>query len=448
MPQCAVPWGEGELLLELPEHWSISHVAAPSVPPAAPDWSDRMAKSLTRPEGAPALPELLKGLGPQGRICIVVEDLTRHSPLCEILPIIGREITHAGIGDDRVEVLLATGMHPAMTAEQVAEKIGPWADRFAWRCNDASDADDHVRIGDVPEPEGSGRVPICIDRRCMEADLRIVVTSVSPHLQAGFGGGAKMLAIGMASLETISRLHNSGLPKRAGTVMVGQDGATNVMRRMIDAAGELVDACDGRTFAVQYVLDENDLPSAMAAGDLRSGQQMLAKQCAAAAGIVVDAPADILITNAWPRDYDLWQSFKCIPNTASAVRPNGVIIVLARCPAGMNMDEIRCPVSPTWIRRILRWIGVKGVVSMARRFIQGAHPEALFFIQIAAETLYRNPILMVAPEILRRGQKFPGLPMYADVAEAIEAAERLLGSGSRRVAIFTSGGASYPVLQA
>jgi hypothetical protein len=161
---------------------------------------------------------------------------------------------------------------------------------------------------------------------------------------------------------------------------------------------------------------------------------------------VVDAPADILITNASPRDYDMWQSFKCIANTCQAVRPNGVICVLARCPAGLNMGRIRWPISPVWTRRLIRWIGPKGIVSMARRMMPGVHAEAHFFIQLATDTIYRNPILVYAPEIVRRGQKFPGLPLYGDLDTMLADADRLLGDGSRRVILFPAGGASYPII--
>lgn len=446
MPQCTIPWGNGELDLPLPEDWTLAQTATPAVPPAPSDWTDRLGTCLTKPEGAPPLAEVLGQLGDHGRVVLVVEDMTRHSPLVEILGVVVRELEHARIDDKRIEILFATGMHPAMTAEEVAAKIGPWAERFAWRCNDARADDAHVEVGDVAEFGRATRLPILIDRRCATADLRIVVTSVSPHLQAGFGGGAKMLAPGCAALDTISRLHWSGLPAEENAVLVGMEGSVNPMRQMIDQVGELVDAYHGRTFAVQYVLDASDSPSAMVAGDLRLGQQMLAKQCAAAAGVVVDAPADIVITNAWPRDYDLWQAFKCIPNTAPAVRANGVIIALARCPAGLNMDEMKVGLSPKWIRRIIRWIGVKRIVSLMRRFAPGVNPEAHFFIKLAAETIHRNPILMYAPEIVRRGQKFPGLPMYDDLAAAFAVADRLLGPGGRRVVVFTAGGVSYPVL--
>jgi lactate racemase len=447
MADLSVPWGTGELALPIPDHWSVVQTARPQVPSATADWPDRLSASLLRPDGAPPLPEVLRGLAPQGKVLLVIEDLTRHSPLQEILPMILREVAHAGIADDRISLLVATGMHPQMTAEQMQSKIGLLADRFAWHCNDAADEDSHVRVGEVPLPQGNGVLPITVDRRLVEAELRIVVSSVSPHLQAGFGGGTKMFVPGCAGLETISQLHLLGLPRDGGP-LVGVSPPDNPMRGMIDAAGALVDQAGGRTFAVQYLLDGRDLPYSVAAGDIALGQQMLAKQCAAASGIVMESQADIVIVNANPRDYDLWQSFKCIANTHFAARKGGVIVVLARCPGGMNMPRVRWPFSPKWTRRLIRTIGVKALVSLVRRLLPGVNPEAHFFIQIATATVHRNSILMYAPEIIKRGERFPGLPLYDDLAAVFRAADEALGEGNRRVAVFPFGGVTYPVLRA
>jgi len=446
MPDCTVPWGDERLALPLPEDWTIGQVASPAVRAAPPHWADRLGTALARPEGAKPLGELLNAVGPRGRIALIVEDITRHSPLVEILPIVFRELHHAGIADEQVEVILATGMHPPTTAEEAGAKLGPFADRCRWRCNDAGDPAAHVSVGTVPIPGGRDTLEVQVDRGCIEADLRIVVSAVTPHLQAGFGGGGKMFVPGCASIETIRGVHNEGLDPH-NRQQVGTEASANRMRQMIDAATELIAAAAGPTFAVQYLLDGNDLPSAVVTGDLQRGQRMLAKQSAAATGLIIESPADILITNAAPRDYDLWQCFKCIANTHWAARPNGVVIVLARCPAGANMGAIRWPLSPTWTRRLVRWIGTRGLMALVNRFMPRVSPEAHFFIRMAAETIRRNPILMYAPELLQRGQKFPGLPLYGDLPSVFTAADDLLGAGRRQVTVFTEGGASYPVMR-
>jgi hypothetical protein len=107
---------------------------------------------------------------------------------------------------------------------------------------------------------------------------------------------------------------------------------------------------------------------------------------------------------------------------------------------------VRWPLSPAWTRRLIRLLGTGGIVSLVQRFLPGVHPEAQFFVRLATETIHRNPVLLYAPELVARGQSFPGLPIYDDLAAILAAADRLLGAGSRRVIVFPSGGTTYPIL--
>ena len=55
---------------------------------------------------------------------------------------------------------------------------------------------------------GNG-VPVSINRRWVEADLRITTGFVEPHFFAGFSGGPKLVAPGLAGLETVLVLHDA-----------------------------------------------------------------------------------------------------------------------------------------------------------------------------------------------------------------------------------------------
>jgi nickel-dependent lactate racemase len=436
MPDLHVPWLDRDTI-HLPETWKVQQVARPSIRPAGEDWRDRIAVSLSQPDSGPPLSRLLSAR-PGARVVLLVEDATRHSPLPDILDILLRELTHARVSEDRVEVFFCTGMHPAMSDEQARQKLGHWADRLRWRSNPWSDETRYRRLGRV------GRMDVYIDRAVADADLRIVVSSVSPHLQAGFGGGAKMFLPGAASLETIRSLHRLGIGRRFRQ-LVGTDASTNPMRSAIDAGAELIDRAHGVTFALQYVLDTDDKPAVIGAGRLLPTQQMLAKQCSVSYGVAVDEPADIVIANAAPRDYDLWQSFKAIANTLWAVRRHGVIVCLSACPHGREgMDVPRWPLSPAATRRVVQTLGPTALASMLTRFVPSLSGDAAFFVRLALQVLHRNPIVLVSPPLAEAGG-FPGLPIYAELADGIEAAGRLLGDGPQRVVGFPAGGVTYPV---
>jgi len=439
MPELSVPWGHEELSVSLPGHWVVEQVAQPALRPGRADWKDRLARALSRPAAGPPLGRLLAAR-PKGRVVLIVEDVTRHSPVPEVLDVVMREVRHARVPDAQVEVVFASGMHPPMTAPQAREKLGQAVDGIVWRSNPWADPSAYVHLGDV------GRVPVRIDRGVASADVRILISSVSPHLQAGFGGGYKMYAPGCAHLETIRALHRRGLGRKARQ-LVGLGPQANAMRATIDAAGRLVDEAGGATFSIQFLLDPQDRPASVAAGEVLPVHRMLQKQCSVACGVVTGGTADVLIANAYPRDFDLWQCFKCIPNTLWAARPNGVIICLARCEAGLyGMNVPPWPLSPSWTRRLFRLLGPEAIRSLLTRLVPSLAGDAAFFVHLAAQTLCRNPIIMVSPSLHASGGGFPGLTVLPSVADAVREAERLLPAGKRRVVVFPAGGVTFPIV--
>jgi nickel-dependent lactate racemase len=439
MTDLALPWGDGQMKASLPDSWSIQQIAEPTLRPAPQDWPDRLALALSQPISGLPLDKLLAARA-TGRIVIVVEDMTRHSPLEKVLHVVLREIRHAKIRDEQIEILFATGMHPPLTAKEAREKLGPEALAIKWRCNPWHDKAAYQTVGNI------GKIPVAVDRGLAQADLRILISSVSPHLQAGFGGGYKMVVPGCAALDTIHALHNLSMD-RTGQSLVGTEASVNVMRQNIDAAGLLVEAQGGKTFSIQYVLDGNDLPTALAAGDCLPAQQMLAKQCAVSCGVLVNTPADVLIANAFPRDFDLWQTFKCIANTRWAARKDGVIICLSRCTAlANNCNPPPWPLGPKWTKRIVSLLGPTTITNLVTRLVPRLARDAAFFVSMAAQAYYRNHILIVSPELHKAGVKFPGLEMFASIEQAVVRTEMILGAKPQRVIVFPLGGITFPVL--
>ncbi len=438
MPDISVPWGDDHLTLSLPQHWRLQQAVQPDLRPATDDWPERLGRALSPPGDENSLAKLLAARR-NGRVSIILEDLTRYSPLKQILPVVLREIRHAGLEDGQLEIVFANGMHPPMTAENVADKLGDCCGEIAWRSNQYDGRDTHVPLGQI-----SG-VDLHVDRGVVEADLRIIISSVSPHLQAGFGGGFKMIFPGCAHMDTIRGLHRKGIGRK-DRQLVGTDVTVNPMRRVIDAAGMRLDEFHGRSLAIQYLLDGQNVPTSIAAGEVIPTHRMVAKQCAVACGAIVSQPADILIANAFPRDFDLWQSFKCIANTRWAARPSGVIICLAHCEGGLHGMKIPWwPASPVWMRRIIRWLGPESLASLVLRLVPRLAGDAAFFVRMATQMLHRNPLLMVSPNLVDAGVKFPGVELFASVDEAIAEADALLGGGPQRVVVFPNGGVTFPV---
>src|SRR6516165_8199073 len=102
------------------------------------------------------------------RVAVVFPALTRPMPNRTVLPPLLAALEGAGVTDDRITLLCATGTHRQATPGEMAELVGPAiASRFAIVDHDAT-SDQHVRVGDV---DG---VPVLLQREYVEADVRIV----------------------------------------------------------------------------------------------------------------------------------------------------------------------------------------------------------------------------------------------------------------------------------
>jgi nickel-dependent lactate racemase len=439
--ELTVPWGDGELAVSLPTHWSLLPLGAPVLPSADVCWREHLGAALAKPTAGPALGQLLAARA-GGKIVLVVEDLTRHSPLAEILDVLLREIRQAGVANERLEIVVAAGMHPPCEPAAMAAKLGPAAAGIPWRWNPWDTPEAYVHVGRV------GKVDVRVDRGVADADLRILVSSVSPHLQAGFGGGYKMLLPGCAELASIRRLHRCGIRRRGQGRLVGVEPPANAMRAVIDAAGRMLDRRRGKTFVVEYLLDAENRPTHVAAGEPMTTHRLLTKRCALNSGVLQETTADVVIANAHPRDHDLWQCFKSIPNTCWAARPGGVVICLARCPAGLNeMKQMPFwPLSPAGTRKLVQWLGPETICSLLDRFVARLAGDSQWFIRLAAQLLERNPIFMVSPTLAATGARFPGLAIFDALEPAVAATEAALGPGPKRVALYPHGGATYPVM--
>ena len=131
-------------------------------------------------------------------------------PSATVLPVLLRDLSH--LPDNDIAILVATGTHRANTDAELRRMLGDAiVDRYAVLNHSAFDDSILVRAGDTPDG-----IPIYLNRNWLEADLRITVGFVEPHFFAGFSGGPKMVAPGLAGFDTIMRLHNSemiGHPK-------------------------------------------------------------------------------------------------------------------------------------------------------------------------------------------------------------------------------------------
>ena len=312
-------YGSTGLAISLP---ASTTVIAPRHRTPAADPMATLRAALSAPIGARALREIAR---PGQRVAISVCDVTRPQPRPLMLAAIAESLD--GIIRPRdVVVLIATGTHRASTAEERRAMLGE-AVLAHWRVEDHDARDD----GSVVDLGMVGDVPVSLAREWVDADLRITTGFVEPHFFAGFSGGPKMVAPGLAGLATTLELHNArriGDPRATWGVVEGNP---------VHDAVRAIAASTGVDFGLDVLLDEQKQITAAFAGDVLAMHAKARGIARQEAMQPVPRPFDIVITtnSGYPLDQNLYQAVKGMSAAAEVVRPSGTIICVAECRDGL-----------------------------------------------------------------------------------------------------------------
>jgi nickel-dependent lactate racemase len=294
------------------------------------DERQSVRRALVGPTGTRGLAELARG---RSSACIVICDATRPVPNEAILRPVLETLEEAGILRGRILILVATGLHRPSTPAERVEMVGPSiAESYRIEDHDGRDRDGHVYLGDSPRG-----VPVWIDRRYVEADLKITVGLIESHFMAGFSGGRKLICPGIAASETICAWHSPRFlehPSARCGCLEGNpvhEENTWIARR----AG-----CD---FIVNTVIDDQRRMLAVVAGDL---EQAFDEGVRFVRRIVTDTvpdPVDVVVTSSagYPLDATYYQSIKGMVAAMEIVKPGGTIVMAARISEGIGSPEFR-----------------------------------------------------------------------------------------------------------
>jgi nickel-dependent lactate racemase len=298
------------------------HVIEPQYVAPAADVPATLRRALQAPLGRPPLRTLVR---PGRKIGISVCDITRAQPRQAMLEALFAEMPGVAAAD--VTIFIATGTHRQNTADEIERMIGA---EFARSCRIiCHDARDNSSLADAGTT-ASG-VPVLLNREWLGSDFKITTGFVEPHFFAGFSGGPKMVAPGLAGLATVMELHNVariGHPKATWGITDG-----NPIHDDVRAIAQMV----GVDFAFDVTLNRDQQVVEAFAGDLL---QEHAAACVVArknAMRAVDAPFDVVVTtnSGYPLDQNLYQAVKGMSAAAKVVKPEGTIICAAECRDGI-----------------------------------------------------------------------------------------------------------------
>jgi lactate racemase len=312
-------YGRHGTSVELPER---TEVVAPVDEPAVPDEGAAIVAALRAPLRGPGLAALM----PAGaRVAVVFPDLTRPMPNRTVLPPLLGELARAGVPDEHITLLCATGTHRQATSAEMAELIG--ADllaRYTVVDHDAR-SEAHVHVGDV---DGTA---VLLQREYVEADVRVVTGFVEPHFFAGFSGGPKGVCPGLAAVETILEAHHPRRIADARATFVTRAG--NPVHDFVRAAAALAPP----DLSLDVAINRARRVTAVFAGPLPDAHDAACAHVQATAVRRVRGPFDLVVSTngGYPLDRNLYQAVKGMAAAERIVREEGLVIMAAACEDGV-----------------------------------------------------------------------------------------------------------------
>lgn len=260
-------------------------------------------------------------------VAIAINDKTRPVPHDMMLPPLLAHLAALGYPPEAITLLIATGTHTPMPPETHGQVVPPdILDRYAVESHDC-DAADLVDLGATERG-----TPICINRRFAEADLRLVLGNVEPHHFAGFSGGVKSAAIGLAGRETITTNHAHLMDTRATLARF----ADNPLRQDVEAIGHRMEI----HAALNIVMNRHKAIVKAFAGPPRAVIEAAIPEVRRIYEVPVPQPFDVIITapGGYPKDINLYQAHKAVSCANRVTREDGTIILVAACEDGIGSE--------------------------------------------------------------------------------------------------------------
>jgi len=377
--------------------------------------------ALDNPLGTAPLSELLARKKPSN-VVIVVNDITRPTPYDLLLPPVLDRLAKAGVTDDQVTLLVATGIHDPHTPEQDLQVYGEeMVRRFKIVSHVSDDLDSLVHIGFLK----SG-AEFRVNRLVVDADFVIALGVVMPHYFAGFSGGRKSIMPGVAWKHTVERNHS----RMVELMDALPDLDSNpVSLEMIEAA-QMV----GVDMILNVVANENREIVKVTAGDLVKAWREAARVSAGLYEVPLRELADVAIASACghPRDINMYQAQKALDHADKATKKGGAVVLLADAPEGYGEK-----VFEQWINE------ASGPEDIVRRiktnFKMGGH-KAFGFAKVAAE----KKVYMVTSMSEEQVKKLFAAKV-SSVEEALRSIRADMGENWTCV-VMPEGGLTVPVL--
>ncbi len=327
----ALSYGRGHLDITLPRGARPTVIRKQQLPKLA-DGTAAVIEALRNPVASKPLADLAKG---RKSACILICDITRPVPNRLFLRPMIETMVASGIQLDAISVLVATGLHRPNLGDELAELVGdPWVlENVLVENHYARDEAAHVDFGLTK----TRHTPVKLDRLFVDADLRIATGLVEPHFMAGWSGGRKVIAPGVAHHETIRTFHSARFMEDPLAVQCNLIG-NPLHEEQLEIVRML-----GEVYALNTVLDEERDLVCVTFGEIIASHQAAVDFVSAVTSIPLAQKFSTVVTSSagYPLDKTYYQTIKGMVTPLDILKPGGTLIIASECSEGFGSAEFR-----------------------------------------------------------------------------------------------------------
>lgn len=257
---------------------------------------------------------------------IAINDKTRPVPYSRLIPPLIDELLKNGIKENNINFFIANGTHVPDTDLSYLQIDNYFLNNFKFLQHDCNENLIYLS-------ETSFGTKILINKSYFESDIKISLGNIEPHHFAGYSGGAKTVAIGLAGKETIT--HNHSLLMDNNSVALEYD--RNKVRMDIEEIGEFagvdlaLNCIQNKDLQILNVFFEN--PKVV----MQEAIPIIDKLYS----VSVEKKYDCVIASAggYPKDINFYQAQKAISNARKLLKLNGNLLLIAECKEGAGSDS-------------------------------------------------------------------------------------------------------------
>ncbi|HSF83916.1 MAG TPA: nickel-dependent lactate racemase [Anaerolineales bacterium] len=425
MPDFNLPYGGSYLPVTIPDDWLGEIVAPVPVQPAA-DPPEVIAQALANPIGAPRLEQLAR---PGQKATILIDDYTRKTPTHLLLPPLLEKLEWVGIKKQDITLIIALGSHRPMNRTELHTKLGKTILGTYRVINAPADNDANLTCLGL-SPSG---ISVHVLPDLAEADLRIGLGMITPHMDAGFSGGTKIILPGACSLQTVDAFHALAISQPENQLGNPDAPLRLELEHFISSQMPL-------HFILNLVLTPDNLVYECVAGEPVSAHRVGVGYARNAYGAAVRRRYPLVVANCYPYQQDLWQSMKGLWCGELLTQDGGTLVLVTHASEGHS----NYPLLP-------RYIGQNPTALLAELQNGGAaDPKSAVTGLLVGWMKQRIRLALVSQGLSREDARMMEFDWYPHLESALEYEICHLPSDQRHgcIALIPRAGVTLPLLPA